>query len=170
MTQRSPTIPDILHWISKHPNPKLIDKALQHVVQKLLLDESPPYHERALLFQELKKLFPAGGSSLIPQSVYSPLPFPVAHTLQQVNEHSYSNLVQLLFLFDAVEIAVRWLVGVYTGIVLHENNGALPSRLADTINGPVKRATFGAWVSILRELSKSIKNPQNSYKSPKYTT
>ena len=159
MAQKSPTIADILEWVSHLKPAKKVNAALATIVPKLMQDPTPVYADRIELFQILKSKFPnAVGKPIVSSSVYQSLPFPIAYTLKQANEHSYSNLVQLLFLFDAVEISIRWLIAVYVAVIIHENKGVLPSRLANSINGPIKRATFGKWIGILREVSGYVKD------------
>lgn len=158
MEQTSPTITDILDWITQLNNPLDVNQALNYVVPILLKDPAPVYAQRNQIFQHLKNRFGTSTPPIIPPHVYQNLPYPIAHALSQANQHSYSRLVQLLFLFDAVEIAIRWLISLYVAAILHENYGGLPTRLADNINGSIARPTFGKWVGILRELKGGIKN------------
>ena len=119
MSYQSPTIADIIHWISqiKDGSP-----ALEYLAQELSKNPNPEYSFRTHLFHKLKKNHGSKEKPIFTEKSYSSLPFPVAYTLKEVNEHSYSELVQLLFIFDAVEVWVRWLVNLYTGIILSEND------------------------------------------------
>lgn len=155
MSYQSPTIADIIHWIQtiEDPSPALADLATE-----LSKNPNPEYSFRAHLFHELKSKHGKAQKPLFSKDQYSSIPFPVAYTLGQVNEHSYSELVQLLFLFDAIEIWVRWLVNVYAGVVLFENKQNLPTQLAGLINDQIKRPAFGSWLTILDQLHKAVRN------------
>ena len=157
MSYQSPTIADILNWIRTIENSS---PALAELAEELSKNPNPEYSFRAHIFHHLKSKHGAKKPSLFSRQKSAGIPFPVAYTLEKVNEHSYSDLVQLLFIFDAVEIWIRWLVNVYLGVVLLENEQNLPTQLAGLINEQIKRPAFGSWLTILELLQKNIRNPK----------
>ena len=116
----------------------------------------------AQIAELLKKLEEVTGSHvqpntnpLIPTSCFQDIPYPIAYLLDRTNEQ-YAELVQLLFLCDAIETTVRWMVNVAVLAVCHENNQRIPTGVASAINDLIKRPSFGKWVGILRNLRLAI--------------
>lgn len=67
--------------------------------------------------------------------------------------------VQLHWLVDCAEIAVRWSVAVALAEVVHAGEGALPEAIVERIRDQVERPTLGKWLSMLAALSAAPPDP-----------
>ena len=78
------------------------------------------------------------------------LAIPLAEYLTESNPR-----VQLHWMLDTVEVAIRWAVAVALADVRLAHDGKLPKMLQRAIQEHIERPTVGRWVGMLRALSKA---------------
>ena len=153
MYNQHPSITDLLRMIQGNTNAQTRVEYLTQLVEALKEDPILRYNTR----QELLNIFQSSMHTLIERDCYEKLPFPIAYTFEQANKHSYEPLIQLLFLFDALEVTLRWCCGYGLALLEEQYSNGVPDYIMYQIQDNLTTPSFGQWLHIARVVFSSLR-------------
>ncbi|RME57154.1 hypothetical protein D6779_09300, partial [Candidatus Parcubacteria bacterium] len=143
---------------------KDLDRALEGIDRKEILDALTPLYELARSKPEMEATFWSTRKTLLAQyGIEDPLETPdgvslsqmplfLAYAWKQYVDEAHPR-VKLHLMLEFVELAVRFLVAVQISILRSMNGDVLPEVVATELAELIRKPTLGQWLHMMRELS-----------------